>query len=114
MMEEELIVYQDVLASFVTLNTEQRYLKLLASNHPILRRIQQHQLATYLGVTAETISSIRKRIVAKVATWTKGVVPPGLDSANYKFIVSDSYAIETQGDIAVIAVFRQWCDITLI
>jgi hypothetical protein len=47
-------------------------------------------------------------------TWTTGVLLPWLDSANYKFIVSDSYAIETQGDIAVIAVFSQWYDITLI
>ena len=65
MMEEELIIYQDVLASFITLNAEQRYLKLLNSNDPILQRIPQHQLATYLGVTAETLSRIRKRIVTK-------------------------------------------------
>ena len=62
MMEEELIVYQEIISSFITLNAEQRYLKLLEDNHPILQRIPQHQLATYLGVTAETLSRIRKRI----------------------------------------------------
>ena len=62
MMEEELIVYQEIISSFITLNAEQRYLKLLNEQHPILQRIPQHQLATYLGVTAETLSSIRKRI----------------------------------------------------
>jgi CRP-like cAMP-binding protein len=62
MMEEELIVYQEIISSFITLNAEQRYLKLLNEQHPILQRIPQHQLATYLGVTAETLSRIRKRI----------------------------------------------------
>lgn len=64
MMEEELIVYQEIISSFVMLNAEQRYLKLVNNNHPILQRIPQHQLATYLGVTAETLSRIRKRVVS--------------------------------------------------
>lgn len=65
MMEEELIVYQEIISSFVTLTAEERYLKMLKSNNQILNRIPQHQLATYLGVTAETLSRIRKRIISK-------------------------------------------------
>jgi len=64
MMEEELIVYQDIISSFITLNAEQRYLKLLDSNNQVLQRIPQHQLATYLGVAPETLSRIRKKIVS--------------------------------------------------
>ncbi|MGD1890356.1 MAG: Crp/Fnr family transcriptional regulator [Cyclobacteriaceae bacterium] len=65
MMEEELIVYQEIISSFVTLNAEQRYLKLLSSNKSLLQRIPQYQLATFLGVTPETLSRIRKRVSSK-------------------------------------------------
>ena len=65
MMEEELIVYQEIISTFVTLSAEERYLHLLESNSQILHRIPQYQLATYLGVSAETLSRIRKRISTK-------------------------------------------------
>ncbi len=64
MMEEELIMCQEIISNFITLNAEERYLKLIESNDQILQRIPQHQLATYLGITAETLSRIRKRIVS--------------------------------------------------
>ena len=62
MMEEELIVCQDIISSFITLNAEKRYLKLLEKNDQALQRIPQYHLATFLGVTPETLSRIRKRI----------------------------------------------------
>lgn len=65
MMEEELIVCQEIISSFVTLNAEQRYLKLLETNAPLLQRIPQYHLATYLGVTPETLSRIRKRVFSR-------------------------------------------------
>lgn len=68
MMEEELIVYQDIISSFVTLSAEERYVKLLESNQQLLSRIPQYQLATYLGVAPETLSRIRKRIVTKTVS----------------------------------------------
>lgn len=64
-MEEELSIYQEIISSFVTLNAEQRYTRLLETNPSLLQRIPQHQIATYLGVTAETLSRIRKRITSK-------------------------------------------------
>ena len=64
-MESELSVYQDMIASFVTLNAEQRYLKLLETQPDLLQRIPQHFIATYLGVSPETLSRIRKRIHQK-------------------------------------------------
>lgn len=65
MMEEELIIYQNIIANFITMNAEQRYRSLLESNPMILQRIPQHQLATFLGVSPETLSRIRKRISSK-------------------------------------------------
>ena len=65
MMEEELIVYQEVISSFVTLQPEQRYLRLLESFPELFQRIPLHQIATYIGVTPETLSRIRKRIGTK-------------------------------------------------
>ena len=62
MMEEELIVCQDIISSFITMNAEKRYLKLLEKNDQALQRIPQYHLATFLGVTPETLSRIRKRI----------------------------------------------------
>lgn len=64
-MEEELSIYQEIISSFVTLNAEQRYIRLLETNPALLQRIPQHQIATYLGVTAETLSRIRKRITGR-------------------------------------------------
>ena len=65
MMEEELIVCQEIISSFVTQNAEKRYQKLLEENSHLLQRIPQYQLATFLGVTPETLSRIRKRISLK-------------------------------------------------
>ncbi len=64
MMEEELIVNQDIIHSFVTLSPEQRYLRLVSEDSELLQRVPQYYLATYLGVTPETLSRIRKRIVS--------------------------------------------------
>jgi len=65
MMEEELIAYQHIVSSFVTQNAEQRYLDFIKHQPNLLQRIPQHQIATYLGVSPETLSRIRKRIVKK-------------------------------------------------
>ena len=64
-MEEELGIYQDIISSFVTKNAEERYKSLMNDQPEILQRIPQHHIATYLGVTAETLSRIRKRIQQK-------------------------------------------------
>lgn len=64
-MEEELSVYQELLANFVMLSPEQRYQKILETQPDLLLRIPQQYLATYLGVRPETLSRIRKRITDK-------------------------------------------------
>ncbi len=64
-MEQELSVYQDVIAGFITSSPEQRYLHLQNSKPDLIQRIPQYYLATYLGVAPETLSRIRKRIMDK-------------------------------------------------
>ena len=41
---------------------EQRYRQLLDSHSPILQRVNQYYIATYLGVQPQSLSRIRKRI----------------------------------------------------
>ncbi len=65
MMEEELSIYQEIISSFITQNAEERYLKLLKEKPDLIQRIPQHQIATFLGVTPETLSRIRTRILKK-------------------------------------------------
>lgn len=65
MMEEELITYQQIISSFVTKNAEERYLDFTINHSQLVQRIPQHYIATYLGVSPETLSRIRKRISKK-------------------------------------------------
>lgn len=61
-MEAELSIYQNMLASLLTLNPTQRYLELQEKQPDLLQKIPQYHIATYLGVTPETLSRIRQRI----------------------------------------------------
>jgi CRP-like cAMP-binding protein len=64
-MEEELVAYQDIVASFITLNPKQRYLKFLNHKGNLLNRLPQHYIASYLGISPESLSRIKKRIAPK-------------------------------------------------
>ncbi|MEL6670580.1 MAG: Crp/Fnr family transcriptional regulator [Bacteroidota bacterium] len=64
-MEQELIVYQEVISTFVLMNPEERYRNLLQRQPDLIQRIPQHYLATFLGVAPETLSRIRKRVADK-------------------------------------------------
>jgi CRP-like cAMP-binding protein len=65
-IEQTLIQFQQSLNSFILDNPEERYTKLLTQNPEILQRVPQHMLATYLGITATSLSRIRKRILKDV------------------------------------------------
>jgi len=65
MMEEELATYQEIISSFVTQNAEERYQDFVKNHTELVQRIPQHQIATFLGVSPETLSRIRKRIIKK-------------------------------------------------
>ena len=62
-MEQDFGKTQDTLSNFVTSSPEERYLHLLQTRPDLLQRVPQHQLASYIGITPESLSRIRKRIM---------------------------------------------------
>ncbi|MDC2863676.1 MULTISPECIES: Crp/Fnr family transcriptional regulator [unclassified Bacillus (in: firmicutes)] len=62
MIEEKLGDMQDELASFIASTPEERYKSLLRKRPHLVDRVPQHQLASYLGITPESLSRIKKRI----------------------------------------------------
>lgn len=62
MMEEDFGQHQDAFAHFITSCPEERYLHLQNTRPQLLQRVPQYQLASYLGITPESLSRIRKRI----------------------------------------------------
>ena len=62
MVEEKLGEVQDELASFIASPPEERYKALLRKRPNLVNRVPQHQLASYLGITPESLSRIKKRI----------------------------------------------------
>lgn len=64
-LREELHNYQEMLSTYITTTPEERYLNLLKYRPELLNRVPQYQLASYLGVTPESLSRIRKRIFLK-------------------------------------------------
>ncbi|WP_149243306.1 Crp/Fnr family transcriptional regulator [Dyadobacter sp. 32] len=65
MMEQDFGKTQDSFARFITSTPEERYLNLLKDRPQLAQRVPQHQLASYLGITPESLSRIRKRIITK-------------------------------------------------
>ncbi|MGG2066808.1 Crp/Fnr family transcriptional regulator [Bacillus sp. S14(2024)] len=62
MIEEKLGDMQDEMASFLASTPEERYKALLQKRSHLVDRVPQHQLASYLGITPESLSRIKKRI----------------------------------------------------
>ncbi|MBP0723648.1 Crp/Fnr family transcriptional regulator [Bacillus sp. RG28] len=62
MVEEKLGAVQDELAEFIASTPEDRYKALLQKRPNLVNRVPQHQLASYLGITPESLSRIKKRI----------------------------------------------------
>ncbi|PEE35591.1 Crp/Fnr family transcriptional regulator [Bacillus pseudomycoides] len=62
MIEHNFGEVQDELASFIASTPEERYKALLRKRPHLVDRVPQHQLASYLGITPETLSRIKKRI----------------------------------------------------
>ncbi|MCD9024774.1 Crp/Fnr family transcriptional regulator [Cohnella silvisoli] len=62
MVEENLGEVQDELTSFIASAPEERYKALLRKRPHLVNRVPQHQLASYLGITPESLSRIKKRI----------------------------------------------------
>jgi len=65
-MSEQLL--ENNLASFADFKNsspEQRYLNLLKNRPDLLQRVPHHQIASYLGMTPQSLSRIRKRLAQK-------------------------------------------------
>ncbi len=63
--EERLAKQQLDFDEFKTSSPEQRYLNLLEKRPDLIQRVPQHQLASYLGITPQSLSRIRARILEK-------------------------------------------------
>nr|WP_315153436.1 Crp/Fnr family transcriptional regulator [uncultured Flavobacterium sp.] len=63
--EQDLAKAQEMLTNYITLSTEERYLQLITTRPDILQRVPLYQIASYIGVTPESLSRIRKKIVSK-------------------------------------------------
>lgn len=53
---------QEERAVFMGASPEERYLSLLKKRPGLVKRVPQHQLASYLGITPESLSRIKKRL----------------------------------------------------
>jgi CRP-like cAMP-binding protein len=63
--ENELIACQKMIASFVTKSAEERYVELLDTQGELFQRVPQQYIASYLGVSPETLSRIKTRAFQK-------------------------------------------------
>lgn len=62
MREAYLIHAQHEYAKFIRSSPEERYKAIIQTRADLLQRVPQHQLASYLGITPESLSRIKKRM----------------------------------------------------
>lgn len=62
MMEENFSQVQEEFAAYIASSPEERVKTLLTKRPSLIDRVPQHQLASYLGITPESLSRIKKRI----------------------------------------------------
>lgn len=63
--EQLLAKNQSSFDEFKTSSPEKRYLNLLQNRPDLLQRVPQHQLASYLGITPQSLSRMRTRLIGK-------------------------------------------------
>lgn len=56
------IFITDMNRSLATMSAEDRYLRMIKNRSAVLQRVPQYMIASYLGVTPEALSRIRKRM----------------------------------------------------
>lgn len=64
MLENDLNRLKDHHSRFILSSPKERYLNFLETRPDLLNRVPLHQIASYLGMTPESLSRIRKRIVS--------------------------------------------------
>lgn len=66
LMNQIFIEQQSKIETYVLDTPKERYLKLLKSNPTLFQNIPQYQIASYVGITPESLSRIRKRLIKNV------------------------------------------------
>jgi CRP-like cAMP-binding protein len=66
MLEEALIGSQRRASRLLTLQPEDRYRRFVETRPEVARRVPQYLIASYLGLTPESLSRIRRRITGRV------------------------------------------------
>ncbi|MDB4297157.1 Crp/Fnr family transcriptional regulator [Flavobacteriaceae bacterium] len=56
---------QELFTNYKISNPEDRYLHLVKTRGDLLQRVPQYQIASYLGLTPQSLSRIKKRLLAK-------------------------------------------------
>lgn len=64
-LEKSFIVSQNRIQNFISSTAEEKYLKFLEKFPHLPMRVPQGMIASYLGITAETLSRIRKSMLKK-------------------------------------------------
>jgi CRP-like cAMP-binding protein len=64
-VEKEFGALQERMANFMTSSPEERFTQLMDHNPSLFNRVPQHQIASYLGVTPESLSRIKRRATQK-------------------------------------------------
>lgn len=62
LLQNSLISVQRRLVGSMSYSAEEKYTKLIATYPNIIQRVPQHYIASYLGITPETLSRIRKQL----------------------------------------------------
>jgi CRP-like cAMP-binding protein len=62
MMQSGLGELQDTFASFIGMTPEERVKYMMGKRPELFTRVPQHQLASYLGITPESLSRIKRRL----------------------------------------------------
>ena len=62
LLQNNMIAMQRRLVASLSLSAEEKYTRLVNSYPDIIQRVPQHMIASYLGITPETLSRIRKQM----------------------------------------------------
>jgi CRP-like cAMP-binding protein len=64
-IEQRFVLLHDLFTSYLLNTPEERYLNLIRERPELIKRIPQHQIASFIGVTPVSLSRIRNRISKK-------------------------------------------------
>ena len=65
-VESGLSKYQQLIVSHILLSPEERFVELLAVNKDLFQKASQKHIASYLGISPETLSRIKRKVYTKI------------------------------------------------